>query len=138
MKKSGCWRGASLSRWGGASRSRCEETNDCWRGASLSRSEEINGCWRVASLSHSECSCCEETSDYWRGSHGEATSGGRREKPAEEHPAGTEEWLVLRSRVLYLVVASMMNPAPIVVQPPPFLALDAGPRLGEKSLPFHA
>ncbi|RWW13485.1 hypothetical protein GW17_00022788 [Ensete ventricosum] len=67
-------------------------------------------------------------------------------KLAEEHPAGTEDvkqsaasgrshpWLVALSTLeLPQDHRATVNLAPIAVQPPPFLALESVPRLGEKS-----
>ncbi|RZS29186.1 hypothetical protein BHM03_00062877, partial [Ensete ventricosum] len=46
-------------------------------------------------------------------------------KPAEEHPAGTED--------AKQSAAAAVNLAPIATQLPPFLTLESIPRLGEKS-----
>ncbi|RZS25478.1 hypothetical protein BHM03_00058682, partial [Ensete ventricosum] len=80
-------------------------------------------------------------------------------KPTEEHPAGTEDakqsaasgrshpWhavVALSTPIAEAAVAlstleltqdrrAAVNPAPIATQPPPFLALESVPRLGEKS-----
>ncbi|RWW36521.1 hypothetical protein BHE74_00058449, partial [Ensete ventricosum] len=76
-------------------------------------------------------------------------------KPAKEHPAGTEDAKQSRSHpwrrsrrpfpsIAEAAVAlstlelpqdrrATVNPAPIAAQPPPFLALESVPRLGEKS-----
>ncbi|RWW37304.1 hypothetical protein BHE74_00057607, partial [Ensete ventricosum] len=59
-------------------------------------------------------------------------------KPAEEHPAGTEDAKQSAARrPFHAGVAAgsraAVNPAPIAGQLPPFLALESVPRLGEKS-----
>ncbi|RZS27418.1 hypothetical protein BHM03_00060870, partial [Ensete ventricosum] len=66
-------------------------------------------------------------------------------KPAEEHPAGTVDakqsatygrshpWPVALSTLeLPQDRRAAVSPAPIAAQPPPFLALESVPRLGEK------
>ncbi|RRT67238.1 hypothetical protein B296_00038112 [Ensete ventricosum] len=61
-------------------------------------------------------------------------------KPTEEHPTGTEDAKQSAASAVALSMLELprdrratVNPAPIAAQPPPFLALESVPCLGEKS-----